>query len=166
MRGIDLQALLSRASLVRVAWYVSILCSLAFISLAVSRGLIPSLTIPPWDFRVFWLTGNAAKAGLNPYSSSDIRYIAALWDQQNFTIADPDLHYPPPALLLFAILATIPLRIALVLWLVITVAIVIISALLPFRWFPVDSKRSGLFAPPPCVSHHLQPSTGLHTSIL
>jgi len=89
---------------------------------------------PLFDFTAFWIAGKLTLSGADPYLKSDW---IPLYEPYNLGLADNQTFlYPKPILPLFLPFGLLPLRLAAIIWLVLTQAAVVISIVLLSRIWP------------------------------
>ena len=130
---------LSQAT-IRRAYRALLVVTLLAAVLMVGRILCHTILVPPgWDFQGLWLYGKVVDTGSNPYLPSSFPPLAG---PGPFVVNFPEevlnvgAVYPPPSLLMFAAIGWLPMRIAIVPWMLVqTVAFVGMIILLRRTFF-------------------------------
>ncbi len=102
---------------------------------------------PAWDVKAYWIYGRAAVLGLNPYLPASMRAIPVPGPlPPDFPSDEFDVGfiYPPPSLLLFGPMGTMPLRTATAVWVGVQLACLAACVLLLWRMFLRDRGLEGL----------------------
>jgi hypothetical protein len=107
--------------------YLSLLVlALAIAGAIVGRIIVHTILVPPgWDYQALWLYGHVAVSGQNPYLPGPYH---ALGGPGPFVpdfaaeVLDVGAVYPPPTLLLFATIGWLPLRVAVIPWMIVQTA--------------------------------------------
>jgi hypothetical protein len=123
-------------SLVRWAASGMILGVALALSWDYAQVVIASVGQPPvWDFQLFWVFGQAAARGLDPYNHASLVSIATVLDPSAEFLNELFFLHPPPAVFLYWPLGWFDLRAAALLWYAANGAAFLLSALLIWRLF-------------------------------
>lgn len=129
---------LSRAA-IRRAYLILLLITLSAAILLVGRIILHTVLFPPgWDFQGLWLYGKIVDAGWNPYLPSSFPPFAGPGPfVKHFPeeVLNVGAVYPPPSLLMFAAVGWLPMKVAIVPWMIVQMAAFVIMIILLRRIF-------------------------------
>jgi hypothetical protein len=111
-----------------------------------ARVIVHTILEPPgWDYQALWLYGHVADSGMNPYLPAPYHALAGpgpFVEDFGPEVLDVGAVYPPPTLLLFASIGWMPLRVAVVPWMIVQVAAFVACVVLLWRiFFPGGEKE-------------------------
>jgi hypothetical protein len=111
---------------IRRVYHVLLGLSIVAAGFIVARIIVHTILVPPgWDYQALWLYGHVAVSGMNPYLPGPYHALAGPGPfVQDFgaEVLDVGAVYPPPTLLLFATIGWMPMRVAIVPWMIVQVA--------------------------------------------
>jgi hypothetical protein len=138
---------MTRTSLSRV-YRVVLVTTLVLAIILVGRVISRKIVDPTgWDFQALWLYGRVADSGQNPYLPGPYPAMAGPGPfNQDFReeVLEVGAVYPPPTLLLFGAVGWLPLRVAIVPWMVVQTIAFIGMVVLLWRIFMPDHGGWGL----------------------
>jgi Glycosyltransferase family 87 len=131
---------------VRRAYYGLLGVTLVAGGVLVGRIIVHTILQPPgWDYQALWLYGHVADSGMNPYLPGPYHQLAGpgpFVEDFGPEVLDVGAVYPPPTLLLFASIGWMPLRVAIVPWMIVQLAAFIACVVLLWQiFFPERSKE-------------------------
>ncbi len=137
----------SRPTLVRI--YRGLLSvTLVLAMLMVGRILWRTIVSPPgWDFQALWLYGRVADSGQNPYLPDAYPALAGPGPfVENFQeeVIHVGAMYPPPTLLVFGAIGWMPLRAAIVPWMILQTVAFVLMVMFLWRLFLPERGGTGL----------------------
>ncbi|MBN2676560.1 MAG: DUF2029 domain-containing protein [Anaerolineaceae bacterium] len=116
-------------------WRVLWLALGAAVVYLLSQAQMLSRDVLQMDFTAFYTAGESLNAGLSPY----LNHIAGsppIWDGTNPFVFSR-FQYPPPAAILFQVLALLPFLTAKYAWVILSMIAVLLSVILASRFFPL-----------------------------
>jgi hypothetical protein len=120
----------------------------AWVALPMYREARWNLAAPrEWDFLCFWLWGRMAALGLDFYDPAQTLAVGKsllVRDEFSRLIVHNGFWYPPPTMLLFAPLGTLPIRAAMAVWYAVQAVVAAGATWLLFRTFLKDRGILGL----------------------
>jgi hypothetical protein len=128
-------------------WYRVLLgVTIAAAGFIVVRIIVHTIIAPPgWDYQALWLYGHVAVSGMNPYLPGPYHALAGpgpFVPDFGPEVLDVGAVYPPPTLLLFASIGWMPLRVAIVPWMIVQMAACVGCIVLLWQiFFPDRSKE-------------------------
>jgi hypothetical protein len=129
------------AGMLVVAWS-------AWLMLPIFREARWNLAAPrDWDFLCFWLWGRTAAVGVDFYDPAQTLAVGQsleVGDEFSRLILHSGFWYPPPTILLFAPLGTLPVHTAMLVWYAVQGACAAAATLLLWRTFLKESHLLGL----------------------
>lgn len=132
----------------RQVYRVVLIATLVLAILLVGRVISRKIADPTgWDFQALWLYGRVADSGQNPYLPGPYPAMAGPGPfNQDFReeVLEVGAVYPPPTLLLFGTVGWLPLRVAIVPWMVLQAIAFIGMVILLWRIFMPDRGGWGL----------------------
>lgn len=138
---------MSRAALER-AYRALLIVILLAATLLVSRIVVRTVLNPPgWDYQALWLYGHVADSGQNPYLPGPYHSLAGpgpFVEDFREEVLDVGAVYPPPTLLVFAAIGYLPMRVAIVPWMIVQGLAFLAMVFLLWRIFLPGSGAVGL----------------------
>jgi hypothetical protein len=133
---------------IRRGYHILLGLTLVAAGFIVLRIIVHTIIAPPgWDYQALWLYGHVAVSGMNPYLPASYHALAGPGPfVQDFgaEVLDVGAVYPPPTLLLFAAIGWMPLRVAIVPWMIVQVTAFVGCVVLLWRTFFADRGTEGL----------------------
>jgi Glycosyltransferase family 87 len=133
---------------VRRGYHVLLGVTLLAAGALVGRIIVHTVLVPPgWDYQALWLYGHVADSGMNPYLPAPYHALAGpgpFVEDFGAEVLDVGAVYPPPTLLLFATIGWMPLRVAIVPWMIVQVSAFLFCVLLLWQIFFPGRQRDKL----------------------
>lgn len=104
------------------------------------------ISVPEWDFYLFWSYGRAAVEGLNPYVQDNLVHMVMPLRPSEGLVNELFFFYPPPSLFLFVPLGFTDIHTAYILWNIIqgVMLVLVIHLLKRLFWTPHDHIQNTL----------------------